>query len=426
MRMSQYRAHQVSLIIQSRGYRKLTDPSQWNQIILASVVAEFVGKDADVYLSTGHFGELPDPNNSRVAHDYEALLTNPMSDALGNLRRLPREILWMIIEYLDLQSCLRFSQTCRMLRDFCQENTCYKVVHRYISWFLLILKSLGLQYWITVRGLCEEVQQPKCRSCGSNGHLLFLPTCERICTNCLWYNPAYWCIPLSEAQIAFDLANNDFLHLPIFRDRRHKFVTGGPHFALNNPGFLVPIKSALQFSIEAHGSRDNMKAAAEQDAVDNKTFNRTTSEEVRGFLHRFWRDTVLEKLPCDPTQVATVSKDLVKAQSLFDLDICKASSLVFYLPKEGHGQYLVPFYRCKGCSYVLDHFDIMPDHRAYMGDGDQNVTPDAYERILRGRARMVHTWEELRAHIPKCLGCGIMMWRHRVHSLVPPPTDLNI
>lgn len=418
VRRNEYRAHEVSRIIESPTFAKVSDISKWDEKLLFNLVAECaLSKDLGTYLATQR-NRLPHPLDCEVDDDaHNALLTSSTDNTLGDLGRLPSESLWMVIENMDLQSFLRFAQTNRMLRNFCQKSVRYRIVTLFLPWTLLALKAAGLQFWISVRGFCEELQQPKCRSCGRNGHLLFLPTCERICTNCLMYNPAYWCVKPVEAAVAFDLVPSDFLRLPVFHDHGMRFLAQGNEtlLTLNDPGFLVPIKSALAYSIEVHGSRLNMKFAAEEEASDQWR-DRTGSEEVRSFLHRFWRDTSLKQLPGDRSQVPKLSKELVMAQSLMTIDPRKASTILHYVPPRCKYPF-IRLFRCKGCIFVTDHFDIMPDHKKYMGDGDLDVTPSEYERILRGRVRMVHTWEELQAHLPKCLGAGLLLWRYRVHQL---------
>lgn len=415
MRKNCYTSDKVTQLINLPSWEPVTDIRNWDFRELTGLLAEDTQVDVSAYVA-GLRIDFPHPIPNGVADVSLPALGNP-AGALGTLGRLPLEVLWNITERMDLEAFLKFAQTSRLARSLCKENFAFKAIAKYMPSMLLIFKGLGLHKWIPVSALRGEMQQPKCRSCGENGHLLFVPTCERICINCLMYNPAYWCISPYDAKRAFALENDALLRLPVFRDTLRTYSVNGGPLTLVYHGLLVPIKSALRFAIEAHGSRDAMRAVAERDAPD-RFYDNSATEQVTGYLHRYWRDTWLGKLPCDPTQVPEMHKDLPRAQSLFGLDIRKVATYLPFLPPTN--ELPVKLYRCKGCQFVLDHFEILPAHREYMGDADLDVTRADYARILRGRARIVRTWEEMKEHIPKCLGSGLRMWRRYVLSR--PPT----
>lgn len=404
--MTELSSAQVSDLLKNPRWDEFTDLRNWHEGALMILLAQDSEEDASAFVSTIHrIYSHPMPND---IEDGPLPAPGDPVGVLGSLQRLPLEIIWKILERMDTGTFLRFAQTSRRARALCKQHSVFKAIAEYMPMMWLTLKGVGLHKWISVGALCEEIQQPKCRSCGENGHFFFMATSERICSNCLVSNPAYWCISLYDAKMAFALEDDDFRRLPVFIDPQLAYQQSGPPLRLAQRDLFVPIKPALKFAIEAHGSRDAMRVVAERDALD-RFFDRTTNEEIRGFLHRYWRDIFLGKLPCDPSQVIDVHRDLIKAQSLYDVDVRKCATYLPFLPPRA--QEPVKLYKCRGCASIVDQSPIQPEHMKYMGDADLDVTQSGYLRMLRGRARKVHTWEELREHIPKCLGSGLKMWK---------------
>lgn len=404
--MAELSSAQVSDLLKNPKWAEYTDIRNWHVGALMILLAQDSEEDASAFVSTMHNMNLhPMPNDIK---DGPLPAPGDSVGALGSLQRLPLEIIWKILERMDIGTFLSLAGTSRQARTLCKQHSAFKTTAEYMAEMWLTLKGVGLHKWISVGALCEEIQQPKCRSCGENGHLFFMATSERICGNCLVSNPAYWCIPLYDAKMAFALEDGDFRRLPVFRDPQLGYQQSGSFLQLTGRELFVPIKSALKSAIEAHGSRDAMRAAAERDAFD-RFIDRTTEEEIRGFLHRYWRNIFLGKLPGDPSQVIDVHKDLIKAQSLYDVDIRKCATFLPFRPHRAEKP--VKLYKCKGCASIVDQFVILPEHMKYMGDADLGVTHSGYLRMLKGRARKVHTWGELREHIPKCLGSGLKMWK---------------
>lgn len=413
-----YSPAKVTALINNSLWDQVTDIRDWPSEELLEILAEDTEDDKWRYV-TAHKMDFPNP----IIPDNipDAPLPQPAkgsrTDTLGNLDRLPLEVVWRIVDNMDIQSFLKFARTSRHARSLCKQHPAYKNIADYLPPLLIALKGLRLNRWVPVGALWGEIQQPNCRSCGEKAHLLFVPTVDRICVNCLMYNPAYWYASFPDAKIAFALEHENLQRAPAFRDLAHPFRTIIPPPLPRPTTWLFPIKPTLKLAIQVHGSYENMKAVAEACAID-RFADTSPAEEIKGFLHRVWRNAPLGKLPCDPTQVPKMDYDLIKAQLFGDIDIRRAATWIPYLLPKIKSP--VKLYRCKGCRYFyLGYFEILPEHRRYMGDAGLDVTPTDYERILKGRCRAVRTWEDLQEHIPKCLGSKLRMWRRFVLTRHP-------
>lgn len=419
-----YTPEKATALINNSLWDTVTDISNWDSEELLELLAEDTESDKWVYVSP-HRMEVPPPIPESIAEapPLRPELTScvPATDGLGNLGRLPLEVVWRIVDNMDIEVFLRFAQTSRLARSLCKRHPAFRNIGSYLPSMLIALKSLELHQWVPVGAIWGEIQQPKCRSCGENGQLLFLPTCDRICVNCLTYNPAYWSVPFFDAKLAFALEHRHLERVPAFRDI--VVTVRGNRLLRNpdNPAYLFPIKPTLKLAIQVHGSREAMKTIAERHAVD-RFLDSSGNEQIMGFLHRFWRDAPLEKLSCDPTLFSKPDLDLLNARTYSDIDIRRASAWIPFLPPRSKSP--VKLYRCKGCDFIDHHrFKITSEHRRYMGDADLDVTPGGYELILANRRRIVRTWKDMQDHIPKCLGSGLRMWCR--HVLTQHHDDLS-
>lgn len=421
-----YSEEKVLELINNPLWDQVTDMQNWRSEELRELLVEDTEPDKWRYVSA-HLMEFPDLITNAIA---DAPLPRPhdssrdpcadvfLSNELGNLSRLPLEVVWRIIDNMTIEAFLKFAATSRLARSVCKQHPAYRNTATYLPSMLVVLKSLGLQQWVSVGALWGEMQQPKCRSCGEKAHLLFVPTCDRICVNCLMFNPAYWYMSIVDARTAFALQSLDFARVPTFGDVVLRYVNNTPPLHRRSQFYLCPVKPILELAIQMYGSRESMQIMAEKHAIDT-AHNSSDEEKVKGFIHRVCRDAPLGKLPCDPTQVPKMDYNVATAQTLggSDLDVRRGATWIpFLIPRLGSP---VKLYRCKGCLFLLGHFKITSEHRRYMGDADLDVTAGSYWRILKGRSRTVRTWDDMQEHIPKCLGSGLRMWRRFILTRHP-------
>ncbi|GAW20356.1 hypothetical protein ANO14919_098610 [Xylariales sp. No.14919] len=124
-----------------------------------------------------------------------AFETWPTAD-LGTLGRLPIELIFLILNELDIRSFFRFRQVNRKARVIATDVREYSLVSRHGLEGLRGLLRGGLAPFFTVRSLYRALITDKCATCGAFGGYLFLFTVQRCCFDCLQSQARYRVLPL--------------------------------------------------------------------------------------------------------------------------------------------------------------------------------------------------------------------------------------
>lgn len=387
----------VSAMMRDPKWTRYTDPSEWHPYVLSELIAR------DVQTVFGYLGAHHSSGRTQQPLPIDPALHSQLG--MGVFACLPTELIVRIMDELDFRSFGRFVQTCRFVHAVVTLSPSRGFIFQHIPKIPTILVGLGLTQWVSLRELRLEVQHSACRSCGATGDHLFLPTCERLCYNCLRYNPAYWPISLRDAGRAFNINPPCLKHLRTFRNTDR--VLGQGHFFQGsaNPAFLIPVKTVFNHALRLWGSPKGVLTMGEMRVPDR--FDDATSLEISdAAFHRYLRYIMTYPQRGDSTRYRSIRRNV----SLWSDYVVAGTASVPCVYVPAGSDHPVPRYHCQGCHYLLDRFPLNQDHLVYMGI-DRHLRPEDYLPIMADRVMIAHTWEELRDHIAQCLGCGLMMWQ---------------
>merc|ERR1712000_619002 len=99
--------------------------------------------------------------------------------------------------------------------------------------------------------------QSRCVSCHYFGGFLFLPTCERVCFECLYENQAFRMTTPTLAKQCFALTDNDLEQIPLMHSIPGTFGLRF-QFAHKQVEHLVSVKQAKQLALQVHGSPEQL------------------------------------------------------------------------------------------------------------------------------------------------------------------------
>ncbi|KAK4208862.1 hypothetical protein QBC37DRAFT_243631, partial [Rhypophila decipiens] len=108
------------------------------------------------------------------------------SATLGSLERLPLEIKSLVAVNMDLVSLVRFMHTNRSAWALVQQLPEFRLVTEFAgtSAFLGALVT-GVSHFVTLPQIQAALTTYQCTTCPNFGELVFLPTMERCCGDCL-------------------------------------------------------------------------------------------------------------------------------------------------------------------------------------------------------------------------------------------------
>ncbi|CAI7591902.1 unnamed protein product [Penicillium pancosmium] len=311
------------------------------------------------------------------ARNKRLLLVRPPY-VLGTLNLLPPELIDHILGLLDPISLQTFGRASFHALFVAAQQSEYRLLQRVAPTILPLLHVTGLAYLHSIHTVCQELRFQHCRSCGARATLLSLPTCERICENCVELNQAYWCLFLSEAKTAFALDDVDIDPLPILLTNPRVWRGVEPDPTQLETEY-VTVKSALTAGLHKWGSLQNMIAAAElisPDRYPNAGVVKQTASNPPSSTH--------------PGMITTLFPTVPSGRS-------RPLSL----------------HRCNGCWIICQApYRMADDHLDLMEIDPIDTSEEDKARIIRGRMLMVRTIDELRDHIThECLGAKLLMFR---------------
>jgi len=399
-------ADTVSAQIEDPNWPFRTDPDNWEEPELMHLVGEEINEPLDAILVNTGF---PMPAAPESLDLDRANLGN-----FGYFASLPEHLFtWTIMPLMDYKSILALGQTCYHARVLVSQHSMLRLLLKHCPNVFPALHALGIIYWSSIKHVIVELQSSKCRGCGETGTYLFLPTIERVCSNCLRRNPAFWPIALYDAIACFALEDQDLSDMLIFRNTRRVWLLSpypGAYYSREvEHRYLVAVKSALQKALKIHGSREKIETLADVDLSEPGTES-STEEQVSVQFHRHVRRAVLGQLPCDPTQVGqrpTIESTIAES---CDERIYSGTATIGFPHVPRGEETAVKFYRCLGCDWIIDHFTVCPDHLAYMGICPW-WKPNRFNGVLMGRVYISRNKDELLEHARSCLGAGLRMWR---------------
>jgi hypothetical protein len=121
-------------------------------------------------------------------HDPETLASN-----LGNLHRLPHELIYDILEtLLPLASLMAFRNTNRYARYYVEQMAMFRRIIEYAPHVLRGCLLIESSDNTNLRGLYRGLEQRHCVECGDLAQHFWLPTASRKCYTCLTREPHLW------------------------------------------------------------------------------------------------------------------------------------------------------------------------------------------------------------------------------------------
>lgn len=126
--------------------------------------------------------------------------------SLGELDILPTEVLFFVLQALDLKSISRVSRVSRRGTVIVKSLAAYRNLLDKAPEALAALSQTKLLGVHSVSQLHDTLRADRCATCSEYGTYLFLPTCERCCWECLCINPAWRVISPGQAARYFGLS----------------------------------------------------------------------------------------------------------------------------------------------------------------------------------------------------------------------------
>jgi hypothetical protein len=109
---------------------------------------------------------------------------------LGMLDCLPLELLWIIFQSLDVESCFNFRQVNRGARHLISNLPKYQAVARHALQCLRAVLQTGIGRYLAIADLYHPLCLGTCSICKKSfGGFLFLPTVTRCCFPCITSSP---------------------------------------------------------------------------------------------------------------------------------------------------------------------------------------------------------------------------------------------
>ncbi|KAF4415097.1 hypothetical protein FACUT_13683 [Fusarium acutatum] len=125
-------------------------------------------------------------------NSYQMGLTNPLGTPtadLGLFEKLAGDIINNILLHLDVKSFRNFRNVNAKAHQITETVLDCKDVMAHGSTAFINIVRTGLSRHVTIGEIYLALQSPKCEFCEENGSLLFLPTCTRVCHECLRTSP---------------------------------------------------------------------------------------------------------------------------------------------------------------------------------------------------------------------------------------------
>lgn len=177
---------------------------------------------------------------------------NANSD-LGVMDKLPPELLFMILDLVDFRTLSQVSRTSIKAKAVVEAFPPYQAMMEHAGETLTALSEIRLIQHHSSSLLYRTLRSDQCVSCFDFGAFLFLPTCERICQDCLYRNCAYRVATPPVIRKTFHLTKTQLKTIPTMNCipgeyHVYSFATPGRNFR------LVSVKQAKQLAIDVHGS----------------------------------------------------------------------------------------------------------------------------------------------------------------------------
>ena len=175
---------------------------------------------------------------------------------LGNLDRLPPELLRNVLMQIDLQSLTDFRQVNQRAMDFVDSIPQYAAIIDLAPNSIRGLLSVGTAKITTCQDLYSKLIVFNCDECTNFGGYLYLITCRRVCFECFVGSMYYYPLSRNEAQLMLGVMPSQFKSLPQMRSRPGCYSSNLRN--CNSETILYDYRSILTAGILLYGSENAM------------------------------------------------------------------------------------------------------------------------------------------------------------------------
>ncbi|KAI1174959.1 hypothetical protein F4777DRAFT_579406 [Nemania sp. FL0916] len=173
-----------------------------------------------------------------------AFLTQPAAD-LGNLEKLPTELIVQVLKFLDISTYFQFLHTNRRARELATDIREYSLIVKHgLQAFRAFLRT-ETAHRLTVYELYLCMITENCEFCGEFGGFIYLITAQRCCYECVQFAGETHTMPLRFFTKALRRGN-----VPLAQLLKHSLRTSRGAFAFEEPimrrVYLVHTMSAIK------------------------------------------------------------------------------------------------------------------------------------------------------------------------------------
>ncbi|TKX19048.1 hypothetical protein C1H76_8939 [Elsinoe australis] len=305
---------------------------------------------------------IPDLNREEVSPEVfwvKEASTGPMS--LGDLDKLPPELINMILQELDAVSSFELKRTCRKgnILAKSQPKSIHKIFNE-LAMFLAALRKTGVRDRHTLPQIWDVLtSNGRCTTCGIDTHgfgpWVFLPTLERACYRCILTQKDFRLVRPDVAMEMFALTPQDLRKCDFFLSLRGPSRKDDPITDRFDGEELISLQVARQIATRKHGEdfdfvghleRNRKVAFVDDGKIDAGMEEWDRQEQMREMLLPDWPDGS--------------TLDIISDR--IDTHGALAS---WQLPVIGEGNSLDYGHYCFGC--LLEHHIEEQERRAMMG-----------------------------------------------------------
>lgn len=177
--------------------------------------------------------------------------------SLGDLQRLPTEVINEIFMFLDLDALRIVLQINSTYFCLATNLPAYKLLRQYASQVLQIMHMTQTAGYFSLYQVFGEFCQPYCRTCGNFGAYIFLLNFTRCCLYCLTFSKDYALVPL------FDVAVQHCLSMKCAEELVSIYTLPGTYRKeVRRRQRLVRLQDVLNLAIDVHGSIEKSRKAS--------------------------------------------------------------------------------------------------------------------------------------------------------------------
>ncbi|KAM5353879.1 hypothetical protein ACJ41O_000529 [Fusarium nematophilum] len=325
----------------------------------------------------GMIRDIPPAQTSTIRREY-------CPSSLGQLDTLPAELLFLTLGLLDFKTLFRISRVSLRGKEVVEAFPPYQKVMEHAPQLLTALGKTRLLGYYSAPLILQTLRSDQCVSCFDYGAFFFLPTCERVCFECLHENRALWMITPTTAKRFFGLTERWLAQIPIMYSIPGSYSVRSLPSRRGRVLRLVSVKQAKKLAIEVHGS-GHLGYFKPMYSTERKALND---------YHDFWRyyEASLEPPGCDMSRLPS------RANIGDDPYAGMASIRVPHLTESGADWGRL----CRGCQVTYNCYrDGSLPQAVLFGLSPPRIDPD---RPLSATLTRLRSRERFLEHVQHCYG----------------------